>query len=270
MALMDINFHSMVLGKHHTFKVILPEQLDMFRMDKEIKKMRTLLLLHGLSSDDSMFSRYTNVEMYANQHNLAIIMPNADHSFYQNMKYGHSYYDHIIEVWNYAHQILPLSTEREDNFIAGNSMGGFGAFYFAMNEPEKFSKAVMMSASLDLDISFLDYEWHDFDGRAVFGNIDSIEGTAMDTREILKKAVKSYGKENLPKLYFMCGTEDALIDRTDSYMKFLEDENIHFKYDREPGEHNWSYWDAGIKKGIDWIFEDKEVDKTNQIINWVG
>lgn len=270
MALLDINFHSMMLGKHHTFKVILPEQQDMFQTDKPVKKLRTLLLLHGLSSDDSMFSRYTNVEMYANTHNLAVVMPNADHSFYQNMKYGHSYYDHVLEVWRYAHQVLPLSWEREDNYVAGNSMGGFGAFHFAMNAPELFEKAVMMSAALDMDASFIDYDWYDFDGRAVFGDIEDISETAMDTRHTVLEAAQTHGIENLPELYFMCGTEDELIDRTDSFMKFLEDKHIPHKYDREPGEHNWSYWDKGIRKAIDWIFEGKEVDKDNQIMNWVG
>ena len=72
-----------------------------------------MLVLHGLSSDANSYIRYTSIERYANDHQLAIIMPNADHSFYTNMVYGHSYYDYILEVHDYVHQILPLSKKRE-------------------------------------------------------------------------------------------------------------------------------------------------------------
>ena len=57
--------------------------------------------------------RYTSIERYANEHQLAIIMPNVDHSGYANMVYGHSYYDYILEIYEYVHQILPLSRNRE-------------------------------------------------------------------------------------------------------------------------------------------------------------
>ena len=93
-----------------------------------------------LSSDTSSYMRYTSIERYANTHQLAVAMPNADHSFYSNMAYGHSYYDYILEVYDYVHQILPLSKKREDNFIAGHSMGGYGAIKFALTQSYRFSK----------------------------------------------------------------------------------------------------------------------------------
>lgn len=44
-----------------------------------------LLLLHGLSSDATSYMRFTSIERYAEAHQLAVIMPNADHSGYANM-----------------------------------------------------------------------------------------------------------------------------------------------------------------------------------------
>ncbi|MEJ7348628.1 alpha/beta hydrolase-fold protein, partial [Staphylococcus epidermidis] len=70
----------------------------------------------------------------------------ADHSGYANMAYGHRYYDYILEVYHYVHQIFPLSTRREDNFIAGHSMGGYGTMKFALTQSQLFSKAAPMSA----------------------------------------------------------------------------------------------------------------------------
>ena len=64
------------------------------------------MLLHGLSSDATSYMRFTSIERYAESHQLAIIMPNADHSAYANMAYGHRYYDYILEVYHYVHQIF--------------------------------------------------------------------------------------------------------------------------------------------------------------------
>ena len=124
MALMTINYLSPALGMQQSFVAIIPEDGSFFDETQSPKSYKTLMLLHGLSSDATSYTRFTSVERYADEHQLAIIMPNADHSGYANMTYGHSYYDHILEVYHYAHKLLPLSPKREDNFIAGHSMGG--------------------------------------------------------------------------------------------------------------------------------------------------
>ena len=117
--------------------------------------------MHGLSSDETTYIRYTSIERYANEHQLAIIMPNVDHSGYANMVYGHSYYDYILEIYEYVHQILPLSRNREDNFIAGHSMGGYGTIKFALTQSDKFAKAAPLSAVFEAQ-RFIDLDWTDF------------------------------------------------------------------------------------------------------------
>ena len=74
---------------------------------------------------------------------------------------GHSYYDYILEVYDYVHQIFPLFKKREDNFIAGHSMGGYGAIKFALTQSYRFSKAAMLSAPYDVSM-IGQYQWYDF------------------------------------------------------------------------------------------------------------
>ena len=81
------------------------------------------MLLHGLSSDATSYMRFTSVERYAESHQLAIIMPNADHSGMPIWRMAIVIMIIFLEVYHYVHQIFPLSTRREDNFIAGHSMG---------------------------------------------------------------------------------------------------------------------------------------------------
>ena len=122
MALLTINYKSKTIGMNHSFIAILPEDVSYFNTETEPKQLKTMLLLHGLSSDETSYMRYTSIERYANDHQIAVIMPNADHSGYSNMKFGHKYFDYVLEVLDYAHQILPLSQKREDN--SGDNISG--------------------------------------------------------------------------------------------------------------------------------------------------
>ena len=113
MALITMNYNSPTIGMHQNLTIILPEDVTFFDSSRTAKQLKSMLLLHGLSSDETTYIRYTSIERYANEHQLAIIMPNVDHSGYANMVYGHSYYDYILEIYEYVHQILPLSRKEK-------------------------------------------------------------------------------------------------------------------------------------------------------------
>ena len=65
---------------HQSLNIILPEDDSYFDPSNETK-LKTMLLFHGLSSDTHSYIRYTSIERYANEYQLAIIMPNADARF---------------------------------------------------------------------------------------------------------------------------------------------------------------------------------------------
>ena len=180
MALITMNYNSPTIGMHQNLTIILPEDVTFFDSSTTAKHLKSMLLLHGLSSDETTYIRYTSIERYANEHQLAIIMPNVDHSGYANMVYGHSYYDYILEIYEYVHQILPLSRKREDNFIAGHSMGGYGTIKFALTQSDKFAKAAPLSAVFEAQ-RFIDLDWTAFSPQSITGNNTQIKGTELDT-----------------------------------------------------------------------------------------
>lgn len=210
MAYISLNYHSPTIGMHQNLTVILPEDQSFFNNDTTAKPLKTLMLLHGLSSDETTYMRYTSIERYANEHKLAVIMPNVDHSAYANMAYGHSYYDYILEVYDYVHQIFPLSKKRDDNFIAGHSMGGYGTIKFALTQGDKFAKAVPLSAVFEAQ-NLMDLEWNDFSKEAIIGNLSSVKGTEHDPYYLLDKAVVE--DKQIPKLLIMCGKTRLFISR---------------------------------------------------------
>lgn len=254
MALMRINFFSEALGKHHHFNLILPEQDEHYDIKATPPLLPSVMVLHGLSSDNNSYLRFTSAERYATEHKLAMILPDGDHSFYANMLYGHSYRDHILEVWHYAHQVFPLSKKREDNYLAGHSMGGFGVIKTAFENPELFSKACFMSSATDIE-RLLNYDWPDFKMRGIIGDVNTTAGTALDIKQIVEDGIGAAGIEGLPELYMMCGTEDFIYKDNVEFKAFLESKGISFKYEEGPGEHDYAYWDQGILKAVKWMTE---------------
>ncbi|MCU5745306.1 esterase family protein [Staphylococcus sp. SQ8-PEA] len=255
MALIYLNYRTKVLGMHQNLTIILPDDASYFDPNQKARPLKTLMLLHGLSSDETTYLRYTSIERYANQYQLAIIMPRADHSGYANMVYGHSYFDYIIEVWNYAHQILPLSLKREDNFIAGHSMGGYGTLRFALKKGSLFGKACPMSAVFDAQ-QLINIDWHDFSGEAITGENTNITGTDLDLYHLLNEA-KRLDKE-IPELLIMCGEEDELYLDNQRMIRYLDQLGIKYQFESDTGSHDYAYWDKAIARVIEWCCTDKE------------
>ena len=196
--------------------------------------------------------RYTSIERYANEHQLAIIMPNVDHSGYANMVYGHSYYDYILEIYEYVHQILPLSRKREDNFIAGHSMGGYGTIKFALTQSNKFAKAAPLSAVFEAQ-RLIDLDWIDFSPQAITGRDTQIKGTELDTYYLLDQAIDA--NVDIPELFIMCGKEDFLYHDNLQFIETLNKKGVSYKFEDGPGDHDYAYWDRAIKRAIEWFVQ---------------
>lgn len=252
MALITMNYNSPTIGMHQNLTIILPEDVTFFDSSRTAKQLKSMLLLHGLSSDETTYIRYTSIERYANEHQLAIIMPNVDHSGYANMVYGHSYYDYILEIYEYVHQILPLSRKREDNFIAGHSMGGYGTIKFALTQSDKFAKAAPLSAVFEAQ-RLIDLDWIDFSPQAITGRDTQIKGTELDTYYLLDQAIDA--SVDIPELFIMCGKEDFLYHDNLQFIETLNKKGVSYKFEDGPGVHDYAYWDRAIKRAIEWFVQ---------------
>ncbi|AMY06330.1 tributyrin esterase [Staphylococcus condimenti] len=254
MAWMQVNYNSEVLGKEQRFMAMLPEDPSQFQTDKSPKQLPVLLLLHGLSSDETSYLRFTSLERYAKDNGIAVIMPAGDHSGYANMAYGHSYYDYVLEVFDYALQILPLSKRREDHFIAGHSMGGYGTIKYALSQGDRFSKAAPLSAVFAPQF-LMEIDWNDFSGKAILGEKESAEGTILDPYYLVDQALEE--DKTIPELLIMCGTEDDLYQDNLDFIHFLDEKKVPYQFVDGPGIHDYAYWDKAIKYALEW-FAGKE------------
>ena len=144
------------LQRRTSISVILPADNIHFLQDTEEivpKPYRTLYLLHGLYGSDDIFLANTSIQKFAEDNGIAIVIPCGENSFYIDNPKAHAYYGEYVgqELLDITRNIFPLSHRREDTFIAGFSMGGYGAVRNGLKYHENFSKIGMISAALITD-----------------------------------------------------------------------------------------------------------------------
>ena len=155
MALLQVKFFSNVLGKCVSMEVCLPQTTNgQIGMEgKAETTFPTLYLLHGMSDDETIWERRTSIERYATAKGIAVVMPTTELGWYTDMECGYQKY------YTFIAKELPavcrgffrgMSDKREDNWIAGLSMGGYGALKIALNESETFGKAAGLSGAYDI------------------------------------------------------------------------------------------------------------------------
>jgi S-formylglutathione hydrolase FrmB len=257
MILNEVNFFSETLGLLSSMYVLLPQRKLEDANNKRKPKYRTLYLLHGHSDDHTAWQRWTSIERYAEGLNLAVVMPAVHLSYYTDMAHGGKYWQFISEeVPAVTRDLFPLSSERKDNFVAGLSMGGYGAFKLALTHPERFAAAASLSGGLDIRAKVsLDNPRNNENRleslRNVFGDLNKVVGSKHDLIALAKKVAK--GSER-PRLYQCCGTEDFLYQENIYFRDKVRKLPIDLTYEEGPGEHNWAYWDKMIQNVLAWMF----------------
>lgn len=207
-----------------------------------------LYLLHGLSDDCTIWERRTSIERYATEKGIAVVMPEVRRSFYADEALGELYWTFISEeLPSLIARTFNVSTAREDTFVAGLSMGGFGAFKLALNHPRRFGAAASLSGALDP--TAMDLEQHAGHLRERIWGDAPIEGTADD----LLGLVRAADPATLPKLFLDCGTEDFLLDQNNAFIDTAKERGVDLSARLRPGAHTWDFWDQGIQDVLDWL-----------------
>jgi len=264
MSLITINFQSLALVAPATITVLLPPffyDINDARSYEDIykpgNKFKTLYLLHGACADASSWLLGTRIQQYAAEHKLAVVLPSVENSFYADLKNGSAYWTFLSEeLPRYLRSILPLSDKREDNFVAGLSMGGYGALKLALNKPDQFSAAISLSGVVDIVSAFKNPIHPIFNADNYFGGIDKLEGSYNDLYSQINSLLNK--KTSIPRLYLACGTEDFLYAMNIQFRDFLIQNSVDHTYEEGTGSHSWDFWDQYIQKGLDWLISPYE------------
>src|SRR3712207_712691 len=247
-AHLRVDFFSDTLALSTSMTVLLPQrtttQIGMAGATTD-GPPPVLYLLHGLSDDDTIWLRRTSIERYVAPIGLAVVMPQVHRSFYADEHYGGRY-------WTFLSEELParvgswfqVSQRREDTFVAGLSMGGYGALKWALREPERFAAAASLSGAVHVE-GLRTRRSRPEDPRMferIYGEA-SPAGTDDDLEALLGRADPAA----LPALYVGCGEQDELIGDNRRFVEECAAASVPVTSSFGPGEHDWAYWDATIQ-----------------------
>ncbi|MCA0436830.1 MAG: esterase family protein [Actinobacteria bacterium] len=211
-----------------------------------------LYLLHGLSDDASAWTRFTSIERYAAAAGLAVVMPEVGRSMYADAPGGAAYFSYVAdELPQLVAGAFRVSTRRADTFVAGLSMGGYGALKLALRRPERYAAAAALSAVADVRAVESGDRFTPAQLEALFGPTRSGVGGVDDVQHTLRTAAQAGA--DLPALYLSCGEQDGLIDGNREFERLAGELGVPVMVDHHPGEHTWDYWDAGIQRVLAWL-----------------
>ena len=153
MALFSVDFYSKSLFRPVNFKLFVPNDVPPeMKMGNTYYERSTkiLVLLHGYNGGNLDWALYSNASEISSKYNLAVILPSGENSFYLDSEAtGHKYATFVgQELIDYVRNTFHLSSRKEDTFVGGLSMGGFGAIHTALQFPDTFEKAFSLSGAL--------------------------------------------------------------------------------------------------------------------------
>lgn len=257
--LLSCHFFSPVLRRNTQINVVIPTPDT--EGEPVGKDFQVLYLLHGLHGDANSWLHFSNIERYVKGSRMAVVMPSVNNSFYQDMVYGERFYTYMTqELPAFIQGLFPVSKKREDTFIAGLSMGGYGAYFLSLRRPDLYSAAASFSGALDIAFRVMkmpkDNVSIPFYARDCFGDITALPGSDRDIFTLFERAQAA---GTLPRLYQSCGTADFLYSMNVLSHRRLTEMGAKITYRETPGmAHEWDFWDMEVRHLLKWLQETEE------------
>ena len=265
MSMSRLDFFSTTLQMDQTVYVILPDKGEGAPPEppRPAEGWPVLTLLHGTSHDGSNWLRFTGIERYCTDKKVAAVLPSAQLSGYADMVYGPAFFTYLTkELPAVLRKIYPLSDRREDNFVAGVSMGGYGAAKIGLSDPEHYSVIGALSNGNHAYIRPIGFHARraeeEFpasitDARHLLcwgiGKEGDPRGTKEDLYTLAEQIMQRGGP--YPKIFHTCGSFDrnlVMARHMRDFFESLEGNPFDYQYVEDPyGEHTWEYWDKWIR-----------------------
>ena len=275
MAVFQVDFMAESLGRTVPIMVILPTDkvyFDEAARREEGKPYKTLYLLHGIVGDCTDWLYGTRIRRWAEEKDLCVVMPSGDNAFYLDQPWAGNCYSEFIgkELVEFTRKTFPLSCKREDTYIGGLSMGGYGAIYNGLKYHDTFGAIVGLSSALVIDEEMpieaenprFPSERNDYK-RSIYGpDLDEVVRSDKNPVNLVARLVDE--KIEFPKLYLACGEDDFLLEKNNRFVSFLKEKGVDYSYETGPGAHEWDFWDTYIKKALEWLpLEDGASGRTS-------
>ncbi len=236
---MQLEFFSPTLNMRTKVNVLLPEFAEI------TAPLPVIYVLHGLTGNCDDWIRMGKAQALLRNYPVIAVFPSAHNSFYSNMRYGQDFYTHIAqELQDYVEGLLPI--DRTQRYLCGLSMGGYGALKLALREPDRYRAAGAFSGVLDIanEANFARFP----------RELEACFGKSVPAEDNLFALAENPACHTLP-IYIACGTEDALFIQNERFVQ--ENPQLRIDYIKEPGAHEWVFWERHLAKFLSLHFQEK-------------
>ena len=261
MAIVKVNYFSEALMRTVNFLAILPvdkRSVDGNCMRSKDEPFKALYLMHGIYGSEYDWITGTRIKQWAQDYNLAVIMPAGENKFYSDQPGYHDNFGQFIgeELVGFTRTMFRLSERREDTYVGGLSMGGAGAIFTGLRYPDTFGCVGAFSSALVGTDYPKDNSAPRLHGRrdfyeAVLGPEEKFAGSDRDHYALARKL--SDEGSAMPKFYMACGLDDSLLEPNRKYQQYLKDLGFDVDYTEDEGAHEWGFWDRHIKRFLEWL-----------------
>lgn len=256
-------FNSKILSKEVKYTIYLPPGYD-----HSNRKYPVVYLLHGYTDSDIAWVQFGEIQAIAdkgmNEQTITpmiIVTPDAGVTWYINDHEGKVKYEDMFirEFIPYIDQNYRTRTKKEFRAISGLSMGGYGAFIYAIKHPDLFAACAPLSAAFYTQEEVVNYDQDRW---------DRIESVMYGKNLKGKSRITAHWKANNPfyilekadvkaiksvRYYFDCGDDDFLYKGNNKMHTILRDMEIPHEFRIRDGGHTWEYWRTGVLDALVFI-----------------
>ncbi|MFT6880655.1 MAG: putative tributyrin esterase [Arcticibacterium sp.] len=177
---------------------------------------------------------------------MLLIMPSDGH-----FDDGSAYLKHQTEdyekwitedVISLAREAYPEMTDSSPIFLAGLSMGGYGALRIGAKYPAIFRAFSGLSSIT----CFSEHE-------EFLEDFDRLASSVIKQENVIDVLKES---KDLQPFRFDCGKRDTLFNANLKLHKQLQHANIPHEFHTYEGDHNWNYWSKHIKETLQFFYKN--------------
>lgn len=228
-----------------------------------------LFLLHDEASSPGELCAMTNIQRFADEAGVVVVMPQGLLSWYtdyaqrdanQNaansagagniendfteMRYG----TYLLEMVEHIRRLLPVSRDRSKTYVGGVGMGGFGALKLAMAHPELFSAVFSIEGDTDL-------QWlmdHRPERREQF---EAIFGTlrAEGENDLPARCAEMADAEEPPRILQIWSKEGAKSEMNRALAARLEGNYPGYSGKEARIFFDWDFVDQSLREALSWL-----------------
>lgn len=251
MAIIHMNFRSSRITRNVSPLIFLPDLNQWRDIDPPYP---TLYFLHGYSGGAVETAMFSNIALFSMRYGVAVVMADGENSFYTDDEKRNACFSRFVgeELVEVTRSVLPLSDRREDTWIAGISMGGYGALINGLRFRERFSRIGMLSPALGYKLENGAAPEHcpvpAGELAETLGSWEEYAGSYRDERHAVVSAATS--GEPVPDIFVGIGTSDPLYGEAKRFREYSRNAGLAPEWYEAEGGHDHTFW----KEAMDPLF----------------